>query len=260
MKILYCANNLVGYQVLQFLVAQGVEVVGLVLHPAHEQKYVEEMQALVQLSDDKIFLGTDLDDPATQSAISALGAELCLSVLFGFIFRDPYFKIFPRGIVNMHPSMLPYNRGQYPNIWSIVDRTPAGVTLHYIDAGIDTGAVIAQQQVPVEPVDTGETLYRKLELAAVELFQNTWPALAAGTAPRIEQAAGEGSFYRTKDIEKIREFEPDKRYEARELIDVIRALTFPPHRGAQIRIDGKLVQVRLSLEYVPESDDESGQN
>ena len=40
--------------------------------------------------------------------------------------------------------MLPYNRGKNPNVWPIIDGTPAGVTLHYIDSGIDTGEIIHQ--------------------------------------------------------------------------------------------------------------------
>ena len=49
-----------------------------------------------------------------------------------------------------------------------VDGTPAGVSLHRIDEGIDTGPILARREVPVEPIDTGETLYRKLEDAGLE--------------------------------------------------------------------------------------------
>ena len=58
--------------------------------------------------------------------------------------------------------MLPYNRGMHPWYWSIVDETPAGVTIHFIDENIDEGHIIAQKEVLIDPTDTGESLYGKL--------------------------------------------------------------------------------------------------
>src|SRR3990167_15961 len=55
--------------------------------------------------------------------------------------------------INFHPGLLPYNRGMYPHIWPLIDGSLAGVTIHYIDDGIDTGDIIAQQLVTVYPED-----------------------------------------------------------------------------------------------------------
>ena len=54
-------------------------------------------------------------------------------------------------IVNLHTGYLPWNRGMYPNVWPLVDWSPAGVTLHWMDEGIDTGDIIAQWRVDVVP-------------------------------------------------------------------------------------------------------------
>ena len=79
--------------------------------------------------------------------------------LFAYVVNDDFIELFPKGCINLHPALLPHNRGRFPNIWSIVSKTPAGVTLHYIDEGIDTGDVIAQKEVPVEVTDTGAELF-----------------------------------------------------------------------------------------------------
>jgi methionyl-tRNA formyltransferase len=178
--------------------------------------------------------------------------DIGLSVLFDHILKPDFIEIFPQGVINLHPSYLPYNRGQYPNVWSIVDGTPAGVTLHYINEDIDTGDIIAQREVEVEPVDTGESLYRKLEHACVELFKITWPNIKSGKAPRNPQSTNAGTYYVTRDVDKIDEIDLDGTYTARELIDILRARTFPPYGGAYFRQGNHKVSIRVQLEYLDE--------
>ena len=172
-----------------------------------------------------------------------------LSILFGYILRPEFLELFESGVVNLHPSFLPYNRGSNPDIWSIVEGTPAGVTLHYIDKGVDTGDIIAQKQVTVEPVDTGETLYRKLEQTCVELFKATWPLMRSGQVPRLLQGQEEGTYHATADVNLIDAIDLDKTYTARDLINVIRARTFKPYPGAYFNHQGRKVFLRLQLLY-----------
>ena len=54
-------------------------------------------------------------------------------------------------IVNLHISYLPWNRGAHPNFWSFFDATPTGVSIHLIDKGIDTGPIIVQKKVKLDP-------------------------------------------------------------------------------------------------------------
>ena len=134
------------------------------------------------------------------------------------------------------------------------------MTLHYIDAGVDTGDIVARRQVPIEPVDTGATLYRKLERMCVDLFKETWPLIRSGRVPRIPQDRQEGTYNRTRDVERIDHIDLDHTYTARELIDVIRARTFPSYPGAYFIHQGRKVYLRLQLLYeeqLNEVDDET---
>jgi len=174
------------------------------------------------------------------------------------LLRSPVRDIFPQGIINIHPSLLPHQRGAHPNVWSIIERTPAGVTLHYIDEGIDTGDIVASLPVNIAASDTAESLYRKLEQASVELFQQTWPRIVAGNLQRRPQPPA-GSVHRVKDLSRLDEIDPNRLYSGRELIDWLRARTFPPHRGASIVLDGERVELQLSLKPIAEhggADDE----
>jgi methionyl-tRNA formyltransferase len=246
MRSIYFANNLLGLKVLQWLKVQGDEPVGLVVHPVERQRYGKEIIEASGLDDDCIFDASKLREPETIKAIKALKSDLGISVLFAYVLKPELISLFPKGCVNLHPALLPYNRGTYPNVWSIVEGTPAGVTLHYIDEGIDTGEVIAQQEVPVSPADTGESLYHKLEDAAEALFINSWPLVQSGQAPRTPQLQG-GTLHRFRDVDQIDRIDLDGSYTGRELINILRARTFPPYDGAFFEEQGRRFYMQLQM-------------
>jgi len=249
MRVLFLGNNWVGWQIAASLKAEGEDIVGAVLHSPGRRQYGEQILSTLALDRAHIVDGGELSQSTTLDRIRALRPEIGVSALFGYLVPQPVLDLFPAGCLNIHPALLPYNRGAFPNVWSIIDRTPAGATIHYMDAGIDTGDIVAQREVLVEPVDTGETLYRKLERACVELFHETWPLVRAGTARRCPQPAGHGSQHRVKDAAAVDEVALDRTYVARDLIDLLRARTFPPHPGAFFRHEGRKVYLRLQLEY-----------
>ena len=240
-------NNWLGGRALGWLREQGTDVVGLALHPPERRRHGDEILAAAALPPERIFDASQLGDPLVQRQVAALGPDIGLSVLLGYILPPDVLSLFPRGVVNLHPALLPFNRGAHPNVWSIVDRTPAGATLHWMDAGVDTGDIIAQTAIDVAAEDTGETLYRKLERASLELLAQTWPSIDAGRAPRRRQE-GPATSHRARDLERIDEIDLDASYRARDLVDVLRARTFPPHKGAFFRAGGKRVYVRVCLE------------
>lgn len=249
MKVLFLGNNRVGLEVLQWLTRAGVEIVGLVLHPAAQRKFGDEIAAAVIGSNAAVLDAEQLREPATLQAIEALGAEIAVSVYFGYILKPVFLDLFPKGCINLHPSLLPYNRGAHPNVWSIVEGTPAGVTLHYVDSGIDSGDIIVQREVAVEAVDTGATLYRKLENAACSLFAESWPAVQSGRAPRHPQPRLDGTAHRVKDIRQLDELVLDQTYTARDLINRLRARTFPPFDGCYFLDGGRKIFLDLNLRY-----------
>jgi len=255
MRVLFLGNNWVGWQVLTWLKQQGENIIGLVVHPAHKQKFGQEIMQTADLPAERVFDGSQLRDPCVLESIRALSPDIGLSILFGYILRPAFLDIFDRGCINLHPAYLPYNRGAYPNVWSIVDGTPVGATLHYIDKGIDTGAIIAQRQVTVEPIDTGETLYGKLELASLELFQETWPMIKQNQVNVTRQVDSEGTYHTTKDVAAIDAIDLDKHYTARELLNILRARTFPPYPGAYFIEGGRKIYLHLTLRYGESEED-----
>lgn len=105
--------------------------------------------------------------------------------------------------VNLHIAYLPWNRGADPNFWSWRDGTPKGVTVHWIDAGVDTGDIIAQREVAFSEGHTLATSYCLLRREMEALFSDVWPMIRNGTAPRTPQNGG-GSHHYAREFAAIR--------------------------------------------------------
>jgi methionyl-tRNA formyltransferase len=246
-RIIYCANNFVGWEILSWLKEREENIVGLVVHAPEKQTFGEEISSVFNFPDDKIFYGNSLDERKTINAIRNLKPDIAISVYFGYIFKKPFLKLFPKGCINLHPALLPYNRGAYPNVWSIIEGTPAGATLHYINEGIDSGDIISQKQIAVNIIDTGETLYHRLESASIELFKETWPEILAENIQPVSQNIHEGTSHKINDVDKIDEIDLNRNYNAGELINILRARTFPPYKGAYIIQNQKKIYVNIQL-------------
>ena len=114
-------------------------------------------------------------DPVTEGKfVDVLRAEnVDLVVLAGFmrIVGPVFLAAYPRRIINIHPSLLPKHRGVNAAAQALAagDRL-TGCTVHYVDEGVDTGEIIAQREVPVQPGDTIETLQARIRTAEHELL------------------------------------------------------------------------------------------
>ncbi|MCG7848055.1 MAG: methionyl-tRNA formyltransferase, partial [ANME-2 cluster archaeon] len=92
------------------------------------------------------------------------------------IFDIPEFRT-----INIHPSYLPVYRGQHVVNWAIINgENETGVTIHYIDEGIDTGDIIIQKKVPISYEDTAKTLHDKIYSEACELVIDVIHSIASG--------------------------------------------------------------------------------
>jgi methionyl-tRNA formyltransferase len=228
---------------------KDAEIVALVPHPLERSRFRDEIVDAAGLPYERVLAPSDLETAEGIRKLRAFGVELGISIYFGYILRRPLLTAFRRGCVNLHPALLPYNRGSFPNVWSIVENTPAGATLHEVDEGIDTGDILAQREVPVEPVDTGETLYHRLERACFELFVDSWePLLEHRLVPVPQQSTG--TYHLKRDIARIDAIDLDRPTTARQVIDLLRARSFRRYTGAYFATaEGRRVYLFLKLAY-----------
>lgn len=132
-----------------------------------------------------------LDDPAPLRSLSPdvvllVGADLVPASLLAV----------PRlGTINAHYGLLPAYRGMNVAEWSVYHGDPVGVTVHLVDAGVDTGPILVEERIALEPGDTFASLRRKQRELAARLLVRAAFALHDGTARPMPQAAHEGRQY-----------------------------------------------------------------
>jgi hypothetical protein len=136
--------------------------------------------------------------------------DCILSYNYAYIFPPDIVQRYRDRIINMHISYLPWNRGQNPNFWSWVEDTPKGVSIHYIDEGVDTGRIIAQKRIThFDGEDCELTLrctYAQLQEEIQELFKWTWlkggepSPPAKGLRERVGSYHSQAAFDRVSSI------------------------------------------------------------
>jgi methionyl-tRNA formyltransferase len=164
--------------------------------------------------------------------IRELRPEIVISSGFEHTVPKEIIDIPEKGVVNLHPSYLPYNRGAHPYIWPLIENKPAGVALHFMNEGIDEGPVVARKKVEKRPGDDAESLRNRLMKKQVEIFKDNWDKILREEA--WEQNLEEGSFHLKSDLDEISDLDLEKKMTLREAIDLLRALTFGDKKLASI--------------------------
>ena len=129
-------------------------------------------------------------------------SEFDLIISFGYkhIIRQEILSVVRRPILNLHISLLPFNRGAHPNFWAFVENTPHGVTIHQIDAGVDTGDIVFQREVKFS--DSSSTFlntYLELQKDIESLFIQNWQAIRDYSYQSKPQV-GEGTCHKVRDL------------------------------------------------------------
>jgi len=131
--------------------------------------------------------------------------DFIISYNYKTIIKPELIKLLPHKIINLHISYLPYNRGTYPNIWSFIENTPCGVTIHEIDNEIDTGNILVQEEIKYDfKVETLASSYQKSNEKLQSLFIENWDNIKTNKIKPKKQI-GNGTFHLYKDFEPYKD-------------------------------------------------------
>ncbi|RYE14377.1 MAG: dTDP-4-amino-4,6-dideoxyglucose formyltransferase [Sphingobacteriaceae bacterium] len=146
-------------------------------------------------------------------------------------------QLFPKDMVssvrcvNIHPGYNPYNRGWYPQVFSILNKLPLGATIHVIDAELDHGPIIAQKQIEVLSTDTSFTAYNRVLGAELVLITEHIKSILINNyvaKPSID----EGNLNLKKDFNVLLKIDLDETVRVGDFIDRLRALTHGEYNNA----------------------------
>ncbi len=144
------------------------------------------------------------NDKVSREKIMELKPDFLISYNYKFIIKKEVLDLLRNKAINLHISLLPYNKGSNPNIWSFLEDTPKGVTIHLIDEGLDTGDIVVQKELHVD--ENRETLKSSYEFLHTEiqiLFRNNWNKIKNGDIVPIPQGSG-GSIHFQKDFRQLK--------------------------------------------------------
>lgn len=165
-------------------------------------------------------------------------------------------QIFPAELVtkikciNIHPGFNPYNRGWYPHVFSIINKFPAGATIHEMDEKVDHGSIIIQRRVEIFSYDTSDTVYNRILDTELDIFSEVIEKILCNEY-QTYTLQEEGNINKKKDFQQLRQIELEKVYSGREIIDLLRALTHGDYQNAYF-IDDENNKIFIKLTLEPE--------
>jgi methionyl-tRNA formyltransferase len=174
-----------------------------------------------------------------RSQLAALKPDAIIVVGYGRIIPHWMLDLPPLGNINLHASLLPKYRGAAPIQWAIAQsETVTGVTTMRIDAGLDTGDILLQQELPIAQDDTAETLAPRLASIGADLMTETLRGLQAGS---IRPRPQDNSQSTLAPILKKEDGLVDFSRPAAEIFNRMRG--FQPWPGAYTKFRGKNLQI-----------------
>jgi len=245
-RLAFAGNRRVATSCLEHLIGAGIKPEALMITSGNEA----ELQNLAGLPPERVLVGSEFREDRGIDLLSSLDLDYILGVHFPYIVPDSVLRIPKIGVLNLHPALLPYNRGWHTPSWSILEGTPIGATLHFMDSGVDTGDIVAQAELEIRPEDTAHSLYARLLDLEVELFRSAWSLLASGNPPRRSQSPDEGTGHNRADLqtESVRRLDLDASAPIRDVVTTLRALTTnDPGEAAYFEEDGRRYLVQITI-------------
>ncbi len=159
--------------------------------------YPERLRNTFAAAGDRVLAS---EEPVRADALAAEHVDFIVSYGYRHIIGAEVIEPWADRIINLHISLLPWNRGSDPNFWSFFDDTPKGVSIHRIDRGLDTGQLLAQSLILFGRGETLASAHAHLRDAVEALFAQRWPEIRRGAKPTQIQH-GRGSCHRRSDAE-----------------------------------------------------------
>lgn len=211
MRVVYMGTPDFAVNTLQALIDSDHEIIGVVTQPDKPKGRGKKMQftpvkELAAAYDIPVYQPVKVREEAFIAKLKEMEPDIIIVAAFGQILPEEILSLPKYGCINVHASLLPKYRGAAPIQWCILNgEKETGVTIMYMEKGLDTGDMIAKVRVPIDDMDTGDSLHDKLAAAGAELLIGTLPAIEAGEIIREKQDDGASSYAKmlTKDMGHI---------------------------------------------------------
>jgi methionyl-tRNA formyltransferase len=195
MRIALIGQAAFGADVLTGLLKQGHHVAGVFCPPDRGDKVDPIKQAALDAGI-PVFQPKRMKDPEAFDQMISLAPDLAVLAFVTDIVPGQVLAVPKLGSICYHPSILPRYRGASAINWAVINgETKSGLTIFWVDEGIDTGDLLLQKEVDIGPEETtGEVYFNKLYPLGVEAVLEAVDLIAKGQAPRIAQDHSRGTY------------------------------------------------------------------
>jgi len=249
-RIVFAGDRQSAVECLAILLDSGVRPQALMVSSPEIATHDGVLREMSGLDADHVLVGRQFREPAGIEMLKSLDLDYIIGVHFPYIVPGEVLEVPRHGVLNLHPALLPYNRGWHTPNWAILDGTPIGATLHFMDSGVDTGDIVAQTELEIRPEDTAHTLYARLLELEVKLFREAWPLLASGKPPRRVQSRDEGTNHVRAALaaDSIRRLDLETTAPVKEVLRTLRALTTNNvGEAAYFELEGRRYRVQITI-------------
>ena len=243
-KILFMGTPEFAVPSLNILLEQNHCVIGVVTQPDRpkgrgKQPAPPPLKVFAEAHQLSVLQPERVRSPEFLDLFGLLAPDLIVVVAFGQILPKEILERPRRGCINVHPSLLPRYRGAAPLNWTIIrGETTTGVTIMQMDEGMDSGAILLQEETAIGPHETVGELHDRLAVRGAQLLMETISMIEAGAIRRIPQDHAAATFApRLKKEDGVIRWDAD----IQTIVRLIRGLS--PAPCAYTFFDGKILRI-----------------
>ena len=223
LKIVFWGEDAFSCIILRSLAEAGHQI-GLVVTPYYDNLIYKRLEGVCKLLQVPLLRAKKINSDEVYVAVKQVQPDLCVISHFERLIKEPILSVPKLGFVNLHPSLLPKYRGMAPQHWPIINGDKeAGITVHYVVEGTDTGDIIVQRQFPL----TDDMYVSDLQMVWMEHYKTIMVEAIdniVNKKPVIVQRHLEGTYYGKLKEEQC-QINPEG--SVREAYNLVRGVSLP---------------------------------
>jgi methionyl-tRNA formyltransferase len=195
MRIVFLGEDSFSAIVLESLINAGHTIAGAFC-PEYPNNIYSRLALLCKNKDVPFERIGDISGDDFYTKLQEINPELIVVCHFQKLIKQRIIDLPPKGCINLHPSLLPMYRGMAPQHWPIINgEKKTGITVHYIDNGIDTGDIILQQEIEINPKENVYELQHKFKAIYSVIVKEAIAKIELGDNTVVKQSHLPGSYY-----------------------------------------------------------------
>ena len=252
MNVVLFINGILGLKILKQVIEKkdvSLNSVFLNTNEKRTKSYDQEVTSIIQSRGLQIPILSWCDSESVGKVLDRIDSPaIGVSALFGHILSKEVISKFSKGILNLHPSLLPIGRGAHPIPWNIVEKMPQGVTIHLINESLDSGEVIFQKQIPTDISMSAGKIYEIAMSTLEENFLASWENWESGEITPYPQPKFGVTQHRKSELASLKSLIESDHETFGDFVRRIQATTFSNGELPLFRENtGKVWKVSLTL-------------